>query len=151
MIKNSQIKPKALVRNDFVHFQTIPTRWMDNDVYQHVNNVIYYSFFDTAVNQFLIENGVLDISKSDTIGLVVETRCNYFDPISFPDEITSGIRVEKIGKSSVRYGIGLFKRDDINAAAQGHFVHVYVDRFTKKPVPISPEMKAVLNDITTPY
>ena len=124
-------RPQPATRADYPHFQAIPTRWMDNDVYAHVNNVVYYSFFDTAVNQYLIEQGVLDIETSDIIGLVVETKCNYFTPVTFPDIVHAGLRVEKLGTSSVRYGIGLFRNDDDKAAAQGHFVHVYVDRSTR--------------------
>ena len=137
-------------RERFLHFQAIPTRWMDNDVYQHVNNVVYYSFFDTAINQFLIERGVLDIEKSTTIGLVVETQCQYFSPITFPDVVTSGIRVDKIGKSSVHYSIGLFREACDSASAQGSFVHVYVDAITRRPTPISEEMLTVLSQISAP-
>lgn len=120
---------------------------MDNDVYAHVNNVVYYSFFDTAVNQYLIEQGVLNIERSDIIGLVVETRCNYFSPITFPDVVHAGLRVEKLGNSSVRYGIGLFRNGDDAAAAQGHFVHVYVDRATRKAATVPPDMRAALERI----
>ena len=112
------------------HFLTIPTRWMDNDVYGHVNNVVYYSFFDTVVNKFLIEQGQLDYSKGKVVGLVVETKCQYFAPIAFPDVVVAGIRVAHIGTSSVRYEIGLFKNDEEKPAAEGHFVHVYVTRST---------------------
>ena len=114
----------------------ITTRWMDNDAYRHVNNVVYYSFFDTAVNQMLIEAGVLDIASSPAIGLVVETGCRYFAPVAFPDTIDAGVRVTKLGRSSVRYEVGLFRNDDTTAAAAGHFVHVYVDRDSNRPTPI---------------
>lgn len=120
---------------------------MDNDVYAHVNNVIYYSFFDTAVNQYLIEQGVLEIETSEVIGLVVETKCNYFSPITFPDIVHAGLSVEKLGTSSVRYGIGLFCNDGAEAAAQGHFVHVYVDRTSRKAVPVPAGMRAALERI----
>jgi len=120
---------------------------MDNDVYQHVNNVVYYSFFDTAVNQYLIEQGVLDIESSDIIGLVVETQCNYFSPITFPDVVHAGLKVEKLGNSSVRYGIGLFRNDDPLAAAQGHFIHVYVDRASRKAATVPPAMRAALERV----
>jgi len=120
---------------------------MDNDVYAHVNNVVYYSFFDTAVNQYLIEQGVLDIERSNIIGLVVETRCNYFSPITFPDVVHAGVRVEKLGNSSVRYGIGLFRNGDDTAAAQGHFVHVYVDRSSRKAAAVPPDMRTALERI----
>lgn len=137
-------------REEFPHHLTIPTRWMDNDVYGHVNNVVYYSYFDTVVNRYLIDNGVLDIAASPVIGLVVETRCNYFAPVAFPDSVTAGLTVARIGTSSVRYEIGLFRNGDELAAAQGHFVHVYVDRQTSRPVPIPPDMRAVLERIRTP-
>ena len=140
-----QLQPDT--RTQYPHFQAIPTRWMDNDVYAHVNNVVYYSFFDTAVNQYLIEQGVLDIERSNIIGLVVETRCNYFSPITFPDVVHAGLRVEKLGNSSVRYGIGLFRNGDITAAAQGHFVHVYVDRATRKAATVPSDMRAALERI----
>ncbi len=120
---------------------------MDNDVYLHINNVVYYSFFDTAVNQYLIEQNVLDIEHSRIIGLVVQTQCNYFAPVAFPDVVHAGLRVDKLGNSSVRYGIGLFRNDDHSAAAQGHFVHVYVDRATRKAAAIPADMKAALERI----
>jgi acyl-CoA thioester hydrolase len=109
---------------------------MDNDVYGHVNNVIYYSFFDTAINLTLIEAGALDLQGSEVIGLVVETGCRYFAPISFPDMVTAGLRVAHTGNSSIRYEVGLFRNDEEQAAAEGHFVHVYVDRATRRPVPL---------------
>ncbi len=140
-------RPLPDTRNRYPHFQAIPTRWMDNDVYAHVNNVVYYSFFDTAVNQYLIEQGVLDIETSLIIGLVVETKCNYFTPVTFPDVVHAGLRVEKLGTSSVRYGIGLFRNDDDTAAAQGHFVHVYVDRATRKAAAIPADMRTALERI----
>jgi len=137
-------KPTPKNRSDFRHFRTITTRWMDNDVYAHVNNVVYYSYFDTVVNQYLLEQGVLDIVASPVVGLVVETQCNYFRPISFPDIVHAGLRVAKIGGSSVRYEIGLFRGDEPTAAAQGHFVHVYVERDTSRPSPLSPALRAAL-------
>lgn len=117
---------------------------MDNDPYAHVNNVVYYSFFDTVVNAHLIEAGVLDIEKGTTIGLVVETQCRYFAPIAFPEPVTGALKVEHLGKSSVRYGIGIFRGDEDTAAAAGHFVHVYVDRQTRKPEPLPSDLRAVL-------
>jgi acyl-CoA thioester hydrolase len=134
-------RPARATRADFKAFKEITTRWMDNDVYGHVNNVIYYSFFDTAVNQLLIEAGVLDIAESPVIGLVVETQCRYAASITFPDRVTAGVRVAKLGSSSVRYEIGLFKNDEDEAAAEGHFVHVYVDRATNRPTPIPDEAR----------
>ncbi|MGA0882418.1 MAG: acyl-CoA thioesterase [Burkholderiaceae bacterium] len=127
---------KSLLRSDFPHFQVIPTRWMDNDVYGHVNNVVYYSYFDTVVNQRLIERGLLDLQSSEVVGLVVETSCSYFASIAFPDVVHAGLRVARLGNSSVRYEVGLFKNDDPQICAAGHFVHVYVDRATQRPVPI---------------
>lgn len=112
---------------------------MDNDVYGHVNNVVYYSFFDTAVNAWLIEQGALDIESSPVVGFVVETGCHYFSPIAFPQVVTAGIRVAHVGRSSVRYEIALFAAEGEAAAAQGHFVHVYVDRATRRPVRELPE------------
>ncbi|MEX0958677.1 MAG: thioesterase family protein [Burkholderiales bacterium] len=140
-------KPSPEPRSAYRHFQTIPTRWMDNDVYGHVNNVIYYSYFDTVVNQYLIEQGVLDFEKSETIGLVVETQCNYFAPITFPDIVHAGLRVAKLGNSSVRYEIGLFRNDEDTAAALGHFIHVYVDRASRKSAQVPPDMRAALERI----
>ena len=135
-------------RDHYRHFLTIPTRWMDNDVYGHVNNVVYYSYFDTVVNKFLIEQGQLDYSKGKVVGLVVETKCQYFAPIAFPDVVVAGIRVAHIGTSSVRYEIGLFKNDEDNPAAEGHFVHVYVTRSGNKPTPLSTQMRSVLEKIS---
>lgn len=131
-------------RGAYRSFRTITTRWMDNDVYGHVNNVVYYSYFDTAVNHYLIEHGALDLASSATVGLVVETKCQYFSPISFPDEVIAGIRVAKLGTSSVRYEIGLFRADQDLASAQGHFVHVYVDRDTNRPVPLPDVLRGAL-------
>ena len=138
----------SIGRDHYRHFLTIPTRWMDNDVYGHVNNVVYYSFFDTVVNKFLIEQGQLDYSKGKVVGLVVETKCQYFAPIAFPDVVVAGIRVAHIGTSSVRYEIGLFKNDEDNPAAEGHFVHVYVTRSGNKPTPLSTQMRSVLAKIS---
>ncbi|MEN9493351.1 MAG: hypothetical protein RJA63_3800 [Pseudomonadota bacterium] len=120
---------------------------MDNDAYGHVNNVVYYSWFDTAVNAYLIERGVLDVERSPTIGLVIETQCNYFDSLTFPQLVEAGLRVAKLGSSSVRYEIGLFAQGAPLTAAKGHFVHVYVDRSTRRPVSIPPELRAVLETL----
>ncbi len=134
-------------RADYRHFLAIPTRWMDNDVYRHVNNVVYYSYFDTVVNQYLVERGVLDIEASRVIGLVVETQCHYFSPIAFPDTVHAGLRVAKLGTSSVRYEIGIFRNADMRAAAQGHFVHVYVDRASNRPTSLPAALRAVLEPL----
>jgi len=134
-------------RSDYRHFLAIPTRWMDNDAYQHVNNVVYYSYFDTVVNRYLIDRGVLDIQASAVVGLVVETQCRYFSPIAFPDTVHAGLRVAKLGTSSVRYEIGIFRNDDPRAAAQGYFVHVYVDRASNRPTPLPHALRAALESL----
>ncbi len=137
-------KPRPAQRGDYPFHMPIQTRWMDNDVYGHVNNVTYYSYFDTAVNGYLIAKGALDIAKSEVIGLVVETSCRYRSSITFPDAITAGIRVARLGRSSVRYEIGIFRNRDDNAAAEGHFIHVYVDRSSRRPVLLPAELRAAL-------
>lgn len=142
------MKIKAKSRSEFLYFESISTRWMDNDAYGHVNNVIYYSWFDTAVNHFLIANGALDIQRGAVIGLVVETQCNYFASVAFPDAISVGVSVANLGNSSVRYDVGVFRNDEDVASAQGHFVHVYVDRETSRPVQIPESIRAVLKGIT---
>ena len=134
-------------RADYPHLSAITTRWMDNDVYGHINNVVYYSFFDTAVNRYLVDAGCLDFVAGEIIGLVVETQCRYFSPIAFPALVTAGIRVAAIGTSSVRYEVGLFRDDADIASAQGHFVHVYVDRRANRPTPISAELRAALDPL----
>jgi acyl-CoA thioester hydrolase len=135
------------VRERYPHILSVPTRWMDNDVYGHVNNVIYYSYFDTVVNEYLIRAGVLDIEESPIIGLVVETQCRFFEPLTFPDIVHAGLRVARLGLSSVRYEIGLFRNDDVTAAAQGHFVHVYVERESRKATALPPETRVALEKI----
>ena len=140
-------KPTPESRNRYRHFLTIPTRWMDNDVYGHVNNVIYYSYFDTAVNRYLIDQGVLDIEESLVIGLVVETQCRFFKPITFPDTVHAGLRVARLGDRSVRYEIGLYRNEEDSAAAEGHFVHVYVERTTRRATTLPPEMRKALKRI----
>lgn len=137
-------KPQAQPRDAYRVFRTLTTRWADNDVYGHVNNVVYYSWFDTAVNAYLIEQGVLDIERGQIIGLVVETRCNYFAPLAFPQTVEAGIRVARLGTSSVRYEIGLFAQDAPLTAASGHFVHVYVDKASRRPTALPPHLKTVL-------
>jgi acyl-CoA thioester hydrolase len=131
-------------RSAYRAFRPITTRWMDNDAYGHVNNVVYYSWFDTVVNAHLIESGVLDVQHGDTIGLVVETRCNYFAPLAFPQSVEAGLRVAHIGRSSVRYEIGLFAPGEPMTAARGHFVHVYVGRKDRRPAVLSPQLQSVL-------
>lgn len=121
---------------------------MDNDVYGHVNNVVYYSYFDTVVNEYLLRSGVLDFEQGDAIGLVVETQCNYYGSVAFPDRVDAGLRVAKLGSSSVRYEIGLFREGEAQPAAQGHFVHVYVDRIARRPMPLSDALRAALVPLT---
>ncbi len=127
-------RPQPDAREAYVRFVPLTTRWMDNDVYGHLNNVVYYSLFDTAVNRLLIDAGALDIHAGAVIGLVVETHCNFFESLAFPQHIEAGVRVAHQGRSSVRYEIGLFADGASLCAARGHFVHVYVDRDTRRPV-----------------
>lgn len=131
-------------RERYPHFLRIQTRWMDNDVYGHVNNVVYYSYFDTVVNEYLISSGVLDLSGGGVIGLVVHTECDYFSPISFPDTVHAGLRVNRLGKSSVTYEIALFDGDCTQAAAVGSFVHVYVDRDTRRSTDLPQPLRDAL-------
>ena len=140
-------KPTPEPRSAYRVFRSIATRWMDNDAYGHVNNVVYYSWFDTAVNAHLIEQGVLDIERGSTIGLVIETQCNYFEPLAFPQTVDAGIRVARLGNSSVRYEVGLFAQGAPLTAAKGHFVHVYVDRATRRPTPLPQPLKTVLEKL----
>jgi acyl-CoA thioester hydrolase len=147
---NEPIRRGPEPRSAYAAFRPITTRWMDNDVYGHVNNVVYYSFFDTAVNGLLVDAGVLDIHGGDVIGLVVETQCNYFAPIAFPQAVCAGVRVAQLGRSSVRYEIGLFAGDASDSAAAGHFIHVYVDRTTRRPVPLPEPLKALLQSWIVP-
>jgi acyl-CoA thioester hydrolase len=142
-------RPRPESRSAYRHFSAVPTRWMDNDAYGHVNNVVYYSWFDTAVNRYLIEAGALDLHAGTTIGLVIETRCNYFASLSFPQMVEAGLRVAHLGRSSVRYEVGLFAQDAPESAAGGHFVHVYVDRATRRPVDLSPALRAALQPLMT--
>jgi len=140
-------RPQAEGREAYRHFTRLTTRWMDNDVYGHVNNVVYYSLFDTAVNGYLVNAGALDIHRSEVIGLVVETHCNYFAPVGFPTPIDAGIRVGRIGGSSVRYEIGLFAKDEPLTAARGHFIHVYVDRSTRRPTALPSALSNALQGL----
>jgi acyl-CoA thioester hydrolase len=137
-------RPLPELRSGYRHFRAISTRWMDNDIYGHVNNVQHYSFFDTVVNGYLMAAGALDPHAGAVIGLVVETKCNYFESLAFPDEVHAGLRVGRLGASSVRYEIGLFRGQAAHAAAQGHFVHVYVDRATRRPVALPDALKRAL-------
>ena len=140
-------RPQHEPRSAYPVFRSITTRWMDNDAYGHVNNVIYYSWFDTAVNAYLIEHGALDIHHGSVIGLVIETQCNYFSPLAFPQLVDAGIRVRQLGTSSVRYEVGLFASGEPLTAARGHFVHVYVDKQTRRPQPLPLPLKTVLETL----
>jgi acyl-CoA thioester hydrolase len=140
-------RPSRPDRSAFRLFRPIATRWMDNDAYGHVNNVHYYSYFDSAVNGWLVEKGFLAIAGSPVIGLVVESGCSYFESVAFPEALEAGIAVVHLGRSSVRYRIGIFKQEARQASAQGHFVHVYVDRATQRPVEIPPETRRALSEL----
>ena len=145
MNSTTSAKPQSEPRSAYRVFRTIGTRWMDNDAYGHVNNVVYYSWFDTAVNNLLIESGAIDIHAGSVIGLVIETQCNYFAPLTFPENVVAGIRVAHVGSSSVRYELGIFPADaDLPCAAKGHFIHVYVDRATRKPTTLPATLFSVL-------
>ncbi|MFD0668432.1 acyl-CoA thioesterase [Ramlibacter sp. MAHUQ-53] len=140
-------RPQPEPRSAYRAFRPIATRWADNDIYGHVNNVVYYGWFDTAVNGHLIEQGALDIHHGQTIGLVVETQCNYFAPLAFPQRVEAGLRVARLGGSSVRYEIGLFAEGAALTAARGHFVHVYVDKATRRPVPLPEKLRETLETL----
>ena len=140
-------RPPPPTRADFRWFTPITTRWMDNDPFGHVNNVVYYSWVDTAVNRFLITNGLLDIQTSPIVGIVAETGCRYISEVSYPDEVTIGIAVETLGRSSVRYAAGVFRDDSDAVSAVAHFVHVYCDRATMRPVPIPDNIRAEMMKI----
>ena len=135
-------------RSAYKLFRMLTTRWADNDIYGHMNNVVHYSLFDTAVNGLLIEKGVLDIHGGERIFLVVETGCRYFAEIAFPDVVDAGIRVARLGGSSVRYEVGLFRNGEPTAAAEGFFIHVQVDRVTRRPVPLGEETRRVLERLS---
>ena len=145
----SPMHPQAEPRSAYRTFRDISTRWSDNDLYGHVNNIIYFSWFDTAVNGLLMERGAIDIHGGAVIGLVIETHCNYFSPLAFPQAVVAGIRVAKIGSSSVRYEVALFPgaEQDADCAAKGHFVHVYVDRATRRPTALPPQLLSVLETL----
>ena len=142
----SREKPAA--RSEFKHWQRFTTRWADNDAYGHVNNTVYYEWFDSAVNAWLVEQGLLDIQSGDPIALVVETRCAYFAPLEFPQDVEVGLAVSHLGRSSMRYRIGVFASDAAQAAAQGEFVHVMVDREARRPVDIPPKWRTALETLS---
>ncbi len=134
-------------RAEYRWFLEIPTRWMDNDVYRHVNNVVYYSWFDTIVARFLLGSGAIDLTGSPVVGVVVETLCRYHAPIAFPDTVTAALRAERVGTTSIRYGIAIFREDEEEASADGHFVHVYVDRATQtRPTPLPEALRRTVNE-----
>ncbi|MCP2671743.1 acyl-CoA thioesterase [Maricaulaceae bacterium EIL42A08] len=138
-------RPAPASRGEFTSFEPIETRWADNDVYGHINNVTYYAYFDTAVNRRLAAAGLLDIEQGETIGLVVETGCQYHAPAAFPDRLEAGVKVARIGNSSVRYEIAIFKEGEASAIAEGHFTHVYVDRATRRPKALSQTWRDALS------
>ena len=135
-------------REAYRWFMTIATRWADNDAYGHVNNTVYYQWFDTAVNAWLVEAGLLDIENGDPIGLVAETGCSYFAPLSFPGDVEIGIAVDRLGSSSVTYRIGVFGAGQAEPAAQGHFTHVYVGRDSRRPASLPEQWRSRLDDLT---
>ena len=137
-------RPPIPTRADYREFRPITTRWLDNDAYGHVNNVVYYAWFDTVVNARLVEAGVLDPAQGDVVGVVAETSCRFHDSIAFPEPVEAGLAVDRIGTSSVTYRIGIFRAGADQASADGRFVHVYVDRATRRPVPIPDDVRAVL-------
>ena len=141
----ARVQPEP--RSAYKVFRAINTRWMDNDVYGHVNNVVYYSWFDTAVNAHLIESGALDIHHGSTIGLVVETHCNYFAPLAFPQGVEAGLRVAHVGASSVRYEVGIFAEREPLTAARGHFIHVYVDKASRRATALPATLRSVLEGL----
>lgn len=147
MSKPSRSKPVKLSVGQYRHVTVLQTRWSDNDVYGHVNNAVYYHYFDTLVNNWLISKGLLEIGKSDVIGLVVNTQCDFFAPIAYPQMITAGLATDHIGTSSVTYRIGLFTDEGATPCAQGTFTHVYVDAKTRKPIAITDDMRKALETL----
>lgn len=145
--EKSTERPGPSPRSRYLHFSKIQTRWNDNDVYGHINNVVYYSYFDSAVNLYLIEENALDIATSNIIGLVAETKCNFFAPSAYPEELIAGLRTTKIGETSVRYEIGIFGSQDETSRADGHFIHVYVDRDTNRPTALPEALRKAVEKI----
>jgi len=140
-------RPVPTLRAHYRHFLELQTRWSDNDAYAHVNNVVYYSYFDTVVNEYLLSRRVLDVQRSPVIGVVAETQCNFFAALAFPQRLCAGLRVARLGESSVHYEIGIFAADAEQSAAAGRFVHVYVDRASRLPVPLPAELRAALEEL----
>ena len=141
-------RPPPPARSDYVYFLRIQTRWMDNDVYGHVNNVVYYAYFDTVINRYLIERGGLDPHGGDIIGLMVSSECRYLAPASYPEELEAGLSVVHLGKTSVRYGVGIFRGDEVLAA--GELTHVFVERKDRRPIPPPSHLRAALETIRKP-
>jgi acyl-CoA thioester hydrolase len=137
-------KPQPGLRGAYKHFLDIPTRWLDNDVYGHVNNVVYYSYFDTVINRYLIDEGGFDIQSATVIGVSPETMCRFYRSFAYPETVEAGLRIGRLGSTSVRYEVGLFGRGEGTARAEGHFVHVFIDRATQRPVPIPEPIRAAL-------
>ena len=144
---NEQASPQPLSRTDYPHIATVETRWADNDLYGHVNNVTYYAYFDTVVNRYLIEQGGLDIISAPVIGLAVETMCRFYESVAYPEPVELGLRTGKLGNSSVRYELAVFRKGGEKAIASGHFVHVFVDRASNKPVSIPASIRAALEKL----
>ena len=143
-------RPAVGRRADYRHFMALQTRWMDNDLYGHVNNVVYYSYFDTLLNRYLIDAGKLDIHEETVIGVAVETLCRFHKSFAYPETIDGGLRIGRLGTSSVRYEIALFAAGEDDARAEGYFVHVFVDRSTQRPMPIPAAIRAALAKIQVP-
>ena len=137
-------------RDEYAHLLALPTRWMDNDVYGHVNNALYYAFFDTAINEYLIAEGGLDIAEGRVIGLAAESHCRFLESLAFPEVVEVGLRVGRLGRSSVTYELAIFKRGKAHAAAIGSFVHVFVDRASSRPVPVPERLRAALERLVSP-
>ena len=138
---------KLISREDYIRFYPLSTRWMDNDMFGHINNVVYYSFFDTAVTHFLIESGCLKLNNNPMVFYVVHTSCNFITSLSYPDEIEAGVMLKKIGKTSIKYGVSLFKKGAISAAAYGEFIHVLVDRNSNKSMPIPENIRQTIQSL----
>lgn len=147
MTESAAHDDQVLSRAHYRHFLQIPTRWMDNDIYGHVNNVVYYSFFDTVINEFLIRQGGLNIHDGAVVGFAVETQCRFHQSLCFPEVIDAGMRVARLGNSSARYEIGLFKQGQDRAAATGYFVHVFVDRSNNRPTPLPDRIRTALQQL----
>ncbi|WP_316862091.1 thioesterase family protein [uncultured Cohaesibacter sp.] len=137
-------------RRDYVEFMELQTRWSDNDVFGHINNMVYYSLFDTAISSWLVNNGILNLHKDRQVSVIAQNGCTYFSEVAFPDKLTAGLRICHIGHSSVRYELGLFRNEEENASAEGHFVHVYLNALTRKPEVIGEPLRVVLSRLLRP-